>query len=53
MKLVQVKTRVRETLRDDVDRIAKRDDLSRADLLRRYIREGVERDVQNGKEAAA
>jgi antitoxin component of RelBE/YafQ-DinJ toxin-antitoxin module len=53
MSLVTVKTRVRETLKNDVERIAERDDLSVADVLRRFIREGVERDKENanGKES--
>jgi hypothetical protein len=44
MALVTIKTRVRETMHADVERIAKRDDQSIADVLRRFIREGLERE---------
>ena len=52
MTLVTIKTRVRETMRADVERIAQRDDQSVADVLRRFIREGLERE-QEKEEAAA
>jgi len=56
MKPVTVKTQVRPQFRDELNRIASRDDLSLSDLLRRYIREGLARDKeqeQAQQEAAA
>jgi len=44
MALKTLKTRVREVMADDVAAVAQRDDQSIADVLRRFIREGLERE---------
>jgi len=50
MKPVLVKTQIRPQLRDELQRIAERDEQSLADVLRRFIREGLEREAaKNGK----